>query len=196
MKTIYFFLIVFICSCQKGQVTESKNKTEKSSKESGSLRTELKFRKAKQNEIIRNDTLKSHYNFKNLKELKCETKFLANDYENEKYFIREYEIKISDTLLINVLQKQSKGEVVDYVYLYKEKNFNITNYYGRMFSRKADFFFDFETKKAHLISKDKLLLQDQPSTWCGLANQMDFFQIVDLKNMEIAQFVDYDTIVK
>lgn len=65
-----------------------------------------------------------------------------------------------------------------------------------MFSRKANFFFDFESRKAYKISIDKLLLREQPSTWCGLANQMDFFQIVDLKNMEISQFTDYDTIIK
>jgi hypothetical protein len=129
--------------------------------------------------------------------LQCKTKFLSeNDFENEESFIREYEIKISDTLLINVLRKQKKGNLYDYVYLYKGKNFNVINYYGEMFTRKSELYFDFESRKAYKISNNKLLLREQPSTWCGLANQMDFFQIVDLKNMEIAQFVDYDTIVK
>lgn len=196
MKIAYFIFILLICSCESGQKKESKNETGNKSDISGNLMTELKFRKSKESEIVRNDTLKTHFNFKNLKELKCETKFLDNDYENEKYFIREYEIKISDTLLINILQRQSKGQTYDYVYLIKNRNFNTTNLYGEMFSRKSNLFFDFETVKAYRISKDKLLLQDQPSTWCGLANQMDFFQIVDLKNMEITQFVDYDTIVK
>ena len=196
MKVAILIFILLICSCESGQKTKSKIETEKISKVSGNLNTELKFRNAKESGIVRNDTLKTHFNFKNLKELKCQTKFLDKDYENEKHFIREYEIKISDTLLINILQRQSKGQTFDYVYLIKNRNFNITNLYGEMFSRKSNLFFDFETVKAYRISRDKLLLQDQPSTWCGLANQMDFFQIVDLKNMEITQFVDFDTIVK
>jgi hypothetical protein len=160
------------------------------------VQTEIRFRTAKNNEIITNDTLDKPFHLETLKELKCETKFMNNDYENEEYFIREYEIKISDTLIIIGLQKQGKRNKLEYIYFYKGRNFNIRNYYSEMFSRKSELFFDFETRKAYKISNNKILLREQPSTWCGLANQMDFFQIVDLEKMEIAQFVDYDTIVK
>lgn len=196
MKIAYFIFTLLIGSCESGQKAESKNETEKNPQVHGNLMTELKFRNAKEGEIVKHDTLTTHFNYKNLTVLKCETSFLENDYENEDYFIREYEIKISDTLRINSLQRQNKEGIYEYVYLINNDNFSITNLYGEMFSRKSNLYFDFETIKAYQISKDKILLQDQPSTWCGLANQMDFFQIVDLKNRVIIQFVDYDTIVK
>jgi len=197
MKFYYLSLVVLIWSCQKVQAPDLNTEDHLNSKVFGNSKTEIRFRNAKQNEMVKKDTLSTHFSYEKLKELKCQTRFLAeNDYENEEYFIREYEIKIVDTLLLNVLQKQSKSNVCDYVYFYKDKHFNVKNYYGGMFSRKANFFFDFENRKAYKISDDKLLLREQPSTWCGLANQMDFFQIVDLKNMEISQFTDYDTIVK
>ncbi|MCF6129083.1 hypothetical protein L1S35_05310 [Flavobacterium sp. AS60] len=197
MKIYYFLLFVLIASCQKGQSPELNKEKNLEVNVSGNAKTELRFRNAKQNETVKDDSLTTHFKFDKLKELQCKTKFLSeNDFENEESFIREYEIKISDTLLINVLREQRKGNVYDYVYFYKGKNFNVINYYGKMFSRKSELYFDFESRQAYKISNDKLLLREQPSTWCGLANQMDFFQIVDLKNMEISQFVDYDTIVK
>jgi hypothetical protein len=196
MKTVYLLLFVIAISCQKRHDIEDNKNADLNPKVTENVQTEIRFRTAKNNEIIRNDTLIKHFNFESLEELKCETKFLNKDYENEEYFIREYEIKICDTLFISALQKQSKKNKFEYVYFYKGKNFNITNYYGEMFSRKSELFFDFETRKAYKISNNKILLREQPSTWCGLANQMDFFQIVDLEKMEIAQFVDYDTIIK
>jgi hypothetical protein len=197
MKISQFLLFVLIASCQKGKSPELNKEMNLEVNVSGNIKTEIRFRNAKQNETVKDDSLTIPFRFNKLKELQCKTKFLSeNDFENEESFIREYEIKISDTLLINVLRKQKKGNLYDYVYLYKGKNFNVINYYGEMFTRKSELYFDFESRKAYKITNNKLLLREQPSTWCGLANQMDFFQIVDLKNMEIAQFVDYDTIVK
>ena len=195
MKIICLLMLISFFSCKNGETVKSEEKKpiEKSTK---NKLTEIKFRNAKNTEIVRNDTLLNHFNFKNLKELKCETKFLDKDYEDENYFIREYEIKISDTLLISALERQGKSKTIDYVYLYNGKTFNIRNYYGRMFYRESNLFFHFDTRQAYRISKNKLLLREQPATWCGKANQMDFFQIVDLMKMEITQFVDYDTIVK
>lgn len=196
MKVIYIILILLNCSCESGSKTRLENKIEKKAVVTGSVLTELRFNKGKEHVVVKNDILKTHFNFKNLKELKCETKFLYNDFENENYFIREYEVKIDDTLLITILQRQTSGQTYDYVYLIKNGSFNIINLYGEMFTQESSLSFDFDTVNAYRISKDTILLQDQPSTWCGLANQMDFFQIVDLKNKEITQFVDYDTIVK
>jgi hypothetical protein len=197
MKIYYLLVFILITSCQKGKAPELNTEKNSQVNESGNAKTQLRFRNAKQNEVVKDDSLLAHFSFTNLKELPCETKFLAeNDYENEKVFIREYEIKIADTLLLTVLKKQSKGNVYDYVYLYQGKNFTVINYFGEMFSKKSELNFDFESRKAYKISKDKLLLREQPSTWSGLANQFDFFQVVDLKNMELSQFVDYDTIVK
>jgi hypothetical protein len=197
MNKYSFILLVLIASCQKGKVAELNKEKKLAVKVSGNAQTELRFRQAKQNEIVREDTLLSHFSFDKLKQLPCDAKFLSeNDFESKECFIREYEIKISDTILINVLKKEGKGNVCDYVYFYNGKHFNIINYFGEMFSRKSDLNFDFESRKAYRISKNKLMLREQPSTWCGLANQFDFFQVVDLKKLEIAQFADYDTIVK
>lgn len=122
MKIYYLLLMVLICSCQKGQTPDLDKNDNLDSKVFGNLKTEIRFRNAKQKEVVKKDTLSTHFSFENLKELKCKTKFLAeNDYENGECFIREYEIKILDTLLINVLQKQSKSNFVDYVYFYKGK---------------------------------------------------------------------------
>jgi hypothetical protein len=198
MKPLYLsILIVFTISCQERRDAIVKDNKNVGYEEVRNPETEIKFQNAKKNEIVINDTLLTHFTLKNLQELECKAKFLDKDFENEKSFIREYEIRISDTLLITALQRQGKGRLIDYAYFYKDKNFNkITNYHSEMFPRKANFLFHFDTKQAYRISKDKLLLRDQPSTWCGLANQMDFFQILDLKKMEMIQFVDYDSIVE
>jgi hypothetical protein len=197
MKINYFLVFALFASCQKEQAPHLNKEKNLEVNVSGNAKTEIRFRNTKQNEIVRDDSLLTHFSFTNLRELPCKTTFLAeNDFENENTFIREYEIMIADTLRLTVLKKQSKGNVYDYLYLYQGKNFTVINYFGEMFSKKSELNFDFESKKAYKISKDKLLLREQPSTWCGLANQFDFFQVVDLKKMELSQFVDYDTIVK
>jgi hypothetical protein len=132
-----------------------------------------------------------------MKPIDCKIKFIVkNDFNNEKenYFIREYEITFLDTLKINILQKQNK--LPEYIYLYKNKSFKIKYYYGEMYGSNSSIFFSFTNRQCYKISSTKFLMREQPSTWCGLANQFDFFQIFDLQKMEIIQFVDKDEKLK
>jgi hypothetical protein len=189
MKPLIYFLVfsitLFSCNRKYNEIELSKS--------FGNNETEKRFESLHDGQIIRDDSLRK-IDFLNRKFLKLNSKstFLSeNDFDNGKgIFFREYSIKISDTIEIRVLQKQ--GKISEYVYIYKNKQFKIINYYGEMFSKNSDLFFDFASRKCYQIANNKYLMREQPIRWCGLANQFDFFQIADLDKMEIIQFADYD----
>lgn len=202
MKNILYVLIVqlFLISCNHSRTIESNDKESKDTlqKIDGNLQTEKRFNDLKKSLVIEEDSLRN-INFFNqkLKQVKCSGKFLAeNDYDNqtENIFIREYSIMISDSIEIRALQKQSK--IPEYIYTHNNKPFKVRNFYGEMFSSNSDIFFVFDNRRCYEISENKYLMREQPMHWCGLANQFDIFQIVDLEKMEMIQYADRDDKLK
>ena len=199
MKISWLFIIsVILISCQENKKTNLNLKAETKSKIVkaiyGNFETDRRFNYFKKNSITINDSLKDR-NFFNqkIKMIDCKSKFIEdNDFTNDKkdYFIREYEITFFDTLKINVLQRQNK--ISEYIFLYKGKPFKIRNFFGEMFSSNSDLFFNFASRQCYIISNSKFIMREQPMGWCGLANQFDFFQIIDLDKMEIIQFAEKD----
>lgn len=199
MKYIICFLLLqfSLTSCDGSK--EKKSNTEKPREIphiiDGNIQTEKRFNEFKKILIVEEDSLRN-INFLNqqFREVKCEGNFLAeNDYDDqtENIFIREYSIMISDSVEVRVLQKQSK--IPEYIYTYQNKPFKVKNFYGEMFSRNSDIFFVFDSRKCYKIADNKYLMREQPMRWCGLANQFDIFQIIDLQKMEMIQFADRDS---
>jgi hypothetical protein len=199
MKHIFYILLILISlvSCEKSkEINLNTGKPRQISRSIiGNPQTKKRFDQLKKALIIEEDSLRK-INFLNqrFKEIKCKRKILVeSEYENqiENTFIQEYSIMISDSIEIKVLQKKKK--LTEYIYTYRDKPFKIKNYYGEMFVRDSDIFFAFDTRRYYKITEDKYLMREQPMRWCGLANQFDMFQIIDLNKMEMTQFADRDS---
>jgi len=200
MKLIFytFILSIVLCSCEKKidaekKIEISKEKKNQWSESFGNEETEKRFNYFHGIQIVREDSLRK-LNFLNQKISKLNSNskpIVENDFDNGKgAFFREFSIKISDTIEIKALQKSD--HITEYIYTYNDKPFNIVNYYGEMFWKNSDISFDFDTRECYRVTTNKYLMREQPTRWCGLANQFDIFQIVDLDKMEMIQFADYD----
>lgn len=200
MKHILLVVLAFqlFSSCEKKtatpvkQVIKTETKTEK--KEIyGNLQLNEDYNLLPKEEMV-NDSLKGHdFLNHNFKEVTCKCS-IKRDYYNDidGFMIREIEILIDNKIKLSVFYKSNE----DYIYTYNGKPFKIKNYYGTMFHSDSDNNFFFDYRECYLISKNKFIMREQPSDWCGLANQFDIYQMVDLEKMEMIQFAERDDKIK
>lgn len=200
MKHILVLVLAFqlFSSCEKKTATPVKQTATsetKTAKEEiyGNLQLNEDYNLLSKNEVT-NDSLKGRDFFNhNFKEVTCKCS-IHRDYYNDidNYMIRETEILIDNKIKISVFYKSKE----DYIYTYNGKPFKIKNYYGTMFHSDSDNNFFFDTRECYMISKTKFLMREQPSDWCGLANQYEIYQMVDLEKMEMIQFAERDDKIK
>lgn len=74
--------------------------------------------------------------------------------------------------------------------------YSVKKLFGEMFGRKSEIYFHYENGKMYLLTNGNFLYVEQPASWCGLANQFDFYQYFDLKKKELIQFVEKDTFIE
>lgn len=195
---LLFLIPLFFSSCEKKpeqsvKQTAKKETTVDEEKIYGDPQLNERYNKLQLSEEV-NDSLKGHdffnHTFKNVS-CKCRIK---KDYDNdiEGFSIRETEILIKDKINLSVLHKTGEK----YIYTYNDKPFKIKNYFGTLFVSDSDIDYFFENRECYEISETQFLMREQPSRWCGLANQYDMYQIVDLNKMEMVQFAERDDQLK
>lgn len=192
MKQLIFLTVIFLfLSCSKEQKHVAKTLALAENTAYGNIKLKEKFEKYYPNiktswdSVSRQTFLKQPLNAVNCKANKRFDDFY--DYNNVYY--RKKEFTINDTIVVTILEKQDKGS--QYLYLCEGKPFNIINYTdGEFNTPKTDYHFFLEERECWQLSKNKYLMAETPSGWCGTILQFEFYQVFDLDKMEITQFVD------
>lgn len=155
--------------------------------------TYQKFQRFEKELVVEHDSLKENLIPALLTKVDCVVALQpGSDFESrEGFYLKEYVISIGDTLRIDVMERQDT--LCRYIYSYRGTPFRMRNFYGEMYERDAELCFHFDTRECYLISGNSYLMREQPSRWSGLANQYDFYQIIDLQKMEILQFAALDS---
>ena len=74
--------------------------------------------------------------------------------------------------------------------------FPVRKLLGEMLERESKINFHYDMGKIYLLTNGNILYVEQPASWCGTANQFDFYQYFDLKKKELIQFVEKDAFIQ
>jgi hypothetical protein len=198
MKNILFFIVVIqvLFSCKRkieDNQIDQKDKITTNEEIYGDSELNKIYNSLSNVEVI-NDSLKGN-NFFNqiLDKVSCKCN-IKRDYGNdiENLMIRETEILIKNKIKLSAFRKNEEK----YIFTYNGTPFKVKNYFDERYNSDSEIHFFFDTRECYEISKNKYLMREQPSSWCGIANQYEFYQIVDLDKMELIQFVERDDRIK
>lgn len=74
--------------------------------------------------------------------------------------------------------------------------FKVRKLFGNGFSSESDYSFHYDTGKLFQLVNGNYMFVEQPSSWCGTANQFDFYQVLDVRRKEVIQFVERDEFIE
>lgn len=126
-------------------------------------------------------------------ELKIQRSLTDCERENEYY--HAWEFRLEDGTQIQFVEDANEPEKPLLSWVNKEL-FSVKKMLGGMLKRKSRISFHYDTGKMFLLTNGNLLYKEQPATWCGLANQFDFYQYFDLKTKELVQFAEKDSFIE
>jgi hypothetical protein len=175
----------------QNRLSELKKKNEPSG--NTSIKTKYLFEKKNLQIIegeLKGNPLKST---KILKKLTYEKE--SDYYEDNSIYVQQITLKLTNGTNVEFLENQTKNKFETLIF-YNKQQLKIEKLYGEMFSKESEIYFHYDTGKMYLLTNGNLLFVEQPAAWCGTANQFDFYQLIDIHNKRVVQFVEKDEFIK
>lgn len=187
----YFFIALLIlgASCSETEKEKVPSIATAETESYGNIHIKEQFEKHYPRVKVYGDSVtKQDFLLQPLKSVTCNANNSLSDFYGDGPYYREKAFTINDTLTLNIIEKQDKGS--QYIYFYKGRPFEVINYTSGEFTPDAGYHFFLEDRDCWQLARNKYLMGETPSGWCGTILQFEFYQVVDFDKMEIIQFID------
>lgn len=118
-------------------------------------------------------------------------KLVEDYYEDEKIALKSEKYTLNDSSEIEIIIPNLNWQKSTYKMNNKPIKI-VKRYYGNMLSKNSEIEFDYSSLEIYKLNKYIYILVGQPERWCGLANQFDLYQELNLERNQIRQFTYYD----
>jgi hypothetical protein len=191
MAKIFILICLLILSCTNK--SNSVNKQSKKNEISGILGNKNLIEIYSDSEkYVIEDSLRSIENTLKIKKAELMNYKLVEDYyEDEKIVLKREKYILNDSSEIEIIIPNLNWQKATYKMNHKTIK-TVKRYYGNMLSKNAEIEFYPSSLEIYKLNKYIYILVGQPERWCGLANQFDLYQEINLERNQIRQFTYYD----
>jgi hypothetical protein len=188
-KYTFILFLMLIASCSETEKEKMPSIATVERESYGNIHIKEQFEKHYPLVKVYEDSVtKQDFLLQPLKRVTCNANNSLNDFYGDGPYYREKAFTINDTLTLNIIEKQDKGS--QYIYFYKGRPFEVINYTSGESAPDAGYHFFLEDRDCWQLTRNKYLMAETPSGWCGTILQFEFYQVVDFDKMEIIQFID------